>query len=157
MARKNPLTVTPGTITRLFTEDEATHWTSTWLSAFAKDQEWLKDEQFLWHLFSGGRYPSVDGNSAISAYRAQEGTEFVVLSNDRKVAFLTDQLPESCSLFDYYVFPPNLAWTMAFTHEAGWLGPYFARHPNPGELDRANQAAARKTQEARIAREKGWA
>ena len=157
MSRKKPLTVAPGSISRLFTEDEALQWTGAWLSTFAKNQSWVKNEQFLWHLFSGGRYPSTDGDAAISAYRSQIGTEFVVLSNDRRIAFLTDQLPESCSLFDYYVFPPNLAWTMAFTHESGWLGPYFARHPNPAELDRANEAAARKVREAQLAREKGWA
>ena len=28
---------------------------------------------------------------------------------------------------DAYVFPPDLAWTMVFTHEDGWLGPYFSR------------------------------
>ena len=157
MARKKPLTVTPGSIIRLFTEDEALQWTSTWLSTFCKGQAWVKDEQFLWHLFSGGRYPSAEADAALAAYRAQIGSEFVVLSNDRNLAFLTDKLPESCSLFDYYVFPPNLAWTMAFTHESGWLGPYFARHPNPDELDRANEAAVRKIKEAQIAREKGWA
>ena len=128
-----------------------------WLSTFCKGLSGAKNEQFLWHVFSGGRYPSSEGDSALRLYKTQTGTEFVVLSNDRKTAFLTDQLPDSTSLYDYYVFPPNFAWTMAFTHEAGWLGPYFARHPNPEALDRANEAAVRKVKEAELARQKGWA
>jgi hypothetical protein len=28
---------------------------------------------------------------------------------------------------DIYVWPNGLDWTMAFTHEDGWLGPYFSR------------------------------
>jgi hypothetical protein len=61
----------------------------------------------------------------------------------------TDVLPASSSWSDYYVFPPDFAWTMAFTHEAGWLGPYFARHPDYERLHR-------KAQKAAVAREKGW-
>ena len=157
MNRKKALTVTPGNIVRLFSEEEAERLTAAWLSAFAKGIKGAKDEQFLWHIFSGGRYPSAEGDSALKQYRSQTGTEFIVLSNDRKVAFLTDQLPNSAPLFDYYVFPPNFAWTMAFTHEAGWLGPYFARHPDPEALDRANEAAVRKLKEAEQARKNGWA
>jgi hypothetical protein len=27
---------------------------------------------------------------------------------------------------DIYVWPDGLDWTMAFTHDDGWLGPYFS-------------------------------
>jgi len=83
-------------------------------------------------------------------------SDYVVLSNDRQVVFITDQRPETCSLTDYYVFPPNLAWTMAFTHEDGWLGPYFARHRNFEALDRENAARVRKEREAQAAKLRGW-
>jgi Domain of unknown function (DUF4275) len=142
---------------RVFSEEEAAQLTEVWISAFGKANKKLKHEQFLWHIFSGGGYPAIEGDAALTHYNAQVGIEFIVLSNDRKIAFLTDQLPDSTSLYDYYVFPPNFAWTMAFTHEAGWLGPYFARHPNPEALDRANEAAVRKAKEAELARIRGWA
>ena len=45
---------------------------------------------------------------------------------------------------------------MAFTHEAGWLGPYFARHRDFATLDAENQAKLRKVQERAEARAKGW-
>lgn len=157
MSRKKPLAVSPGSIVRLFSETEAARLTADWLAVFCKGLKGAKQEPFLWHVFSGGRYPSTEGEAALNYYRAQVGTEFIVLSNDRKTAFLTDRLPESASLFDYYVFPPNLAWTMAFTHESGWLGPYFARHPDAATLDRENETAVRKRHEAETARRNGWA
>jgi hypothetical protein len=93
----------------------------------------------------------------LQQYKRQVGVEFVVLSNDRKLAFVTELLPESSSLTDYYVFPPNLAWTMAFTHEDGWLGPYFARHPDFAKLEAENQHKLQKHRQAEAARQKGWA
>jgi hypothetical protein len=156
VTRKKPLTVTPGSVVRLLSEEEAAQLAKQWIATFSNGHKGLKDEQFLWHIFSGSVYPSTEGDEALRQYRVQIGTEFIVLSNDRKLAFVTDQLPDSVSLHDYYVFPPNLAWTMAFTHELGWLGPYFARHSNPKALDSANEAAARKASEAELARKNGW-
>jgi hypothetical protein len=45
---------------------------------------------------------------------------------------------------------------MAFTHEDGWLGPYFARHERFSELNRENEMKIRKAREAEVARLKGW-
>lgn len=45
---------------------------------------------------------------------------------------------------------------MAFTHEQGWLGPYFAKHPDYARLDAANRARIRKREDAARARERGW-
>ena len=66
------------------------------------------------------------------------------------------QRPTNCYLSDWYVFPENFAWTMAFTHEDGWLGPYFARHERFSELNRENEMKMRKAREAEAARLKGW-
>lgn len=149
MKRSRHLTVTPGTIVRAFSVEEAHQLADDWLSVFGKDSSDMNTNAFLWHVFSGGRYPSSEGAEALREYQEQIGNQFVVLSNDRKQALLTDRLPSSASFYDYYVFPPSFAWTMAFTHEAGWLGPYFARHPNYAELDSKARAAAH-------AREMGW-
>ena len=110
----------------------------------------------MWHVFSAGRYPCLAGVEAQAAYRQQSAAEYIVLSNDRDYAFITDLLPESCVLFDFLVFPPNFAWTMAFTHEAGWLGPYFARHEQYSALEAENQAKIRKAKESELAKLKGW-
>jgi Domain of unknown function (DUF4275) len=149
MTRLRSLTVSPGSILRKFSEEEATQLVTDWLSIFGTNRQGANTKAFLWHIFSGARFPSTEGPAALDEYKQQIGKEFVVLSNDRKQAVLTDLLPSSCSLSDYYVFPLNYAWTMAFTHEAGWLGPYFARHPNYVEMNR-------KAIEAEFARQKGW-
>ncbi|HYF37308.1 MAG TPA: hypothetical protein VD994_18550 [Prosthecobacter sp.] len=88
----------------------------------------------MWHVFSFGRYPAIAGEHARSEYAQQIGCEFVVLSNDRNAAYLSDERPENRPFSDFYVFPPNLAWTMAFIHEKGRLRPYFAKHPRYDEL-----------------------
>lgn len=127
-----------------------------WLQAFGANRRGVNSKAFLWHIFSGGRYPCLSGDEAIAEYELQVATEYVVLANDRKSAFVTDVRPKGSSLSDYYVFPPNMAWTMAFTHEDGWLGPYFARHVDFGALNASNLQGVRKLREAEIAREKGW-
>ena len=148
--------IAPGKVIREFSEEEADRLADDWLAVFGKSRHGVNTKAYLWHVFSGARYPSSSGAAAVDQYKRQSGTEFVVLSNDRRLAFLTELLPESSSLSDYYVFPPNLAWTMAFTHEDGWLGPYFARHPNFEQLNEANQTKLKKVREMEVAQRKGW-
>ncbi|MGV2333388.1 MAG UNVERIFIED_CONTAM: DUF4275 family protein [Planctomycetaceae bacterium] len=152
----NQLLVTPGDITHQCSAEEVTQIVSRWLAVFGQNTVKVRPEQFLWHIFSSGSYPSEENQAARASYEKQVANEYVVLSNDRRTAFTTNQRPESCAWRDYYVFPPNLAWTMAFTHEEGWLGPYFARHHQFEALNRENAARVRKSQEAAVARLKGW-
>ncbi|WP_426321394.1 DUF4275 family protein [Pseudoduganella sp. R-43] len=149
--------VHPGSVVRQFSEAEASQLADDWLAVFGNNRQGANTKAYLWHVFSGARYPSIAGAEAIQQYEQQAGMEFVVLANDRKLAFVTDLLPTSSSLADYYVFPPNFAWTMAFTHEDGWLGPYFARHPDFVKLDAENQFKLEKRRQAEAARRKGWA
>lgn len=148
--------VSPGTVIRQFSEAEAGQLAADWLAVFGKNRHGANTKAYLWHVFSGARYPSSSGAAAVAEYKQQTGVGFVVLSNDRKLAFETELLPESSSCSDYYVFPPNFAWTMAFTHEDGWLGPYFARHPDFVKLNAANQSRLHKLREAEAARQEGW-
>lgn len=113
-------------------------------------------KQYLWHTFSHGAYPSVSGDEAERCYAEQDAPEFVVLHNDRRTALLTDAPPRWLSRLDVYVFPPDLAWTMAFTHEDGWLGPYFALHPDHAALTQHRMAAAHKQQAKAHAQRNGW-
>jgi hypothetical protein len=154
--KTKPLRVGPGTVTRQLSAGEASQVVESWLGAFGRNRDGIDTDAFLWHIFSSGRHPSEGGLAAKSSYEQQIAHEYVVLSNDRTVVFTTNQRPETCSLTDYYVFPPNLAWTMAFTHEEGWLGPYFARHQNFETLERENAARVRKEREAQAAQLRGW-
>src|SRR5215204_627443 len=113
--------VEPGKVLQRFTEDEALTWAERWIAVYAQDAFGANIRAYLWHTFSFGRYPSACKREAGELYRLQSATEVVVLSNDRRSALLTDALPTNLSCMDYCVFPANLAWTMAFTHEDGWL------------------------------------
>ncbi|WP_462388453.1 DUF4275 family protein [Acidovorax sp. Q11] len=154
------LSVGPGAIIREYKADEAQQWAQRWLAVYAAGERAPGLKQYLWHTFSYEAYPSVCGSDADRCYVEQDGSEIVVLANHRRTAVLTDALPTHCSMADYCVFPPDLAWTMAFTHEDGWLGPYFAKHPDYASLtERAKQqrvARLRKIQETERARQKGW-
>jgi len=148
--------VQPGTISRECSPTETDALVTLWLETYGKDKDGVNAKAYMWHVFSANRYPSLTGSDAMAEYKAQVAAEYVVLSNDRKTAFTTDLLPIASFLSDWYVFPKNLAWTMAFTHEDGWLGPYFARHPQYPQLNEENLARVRKHAEAAAARQKGW-
>jgi hypothetical protein len=151
--------VEPGASVRHFTEAEAATLTADWLAAFGADRDGVKatgHKGFLWHSFCAGRYPCVAREDARSHYRLQRAAEYVVLLNDGRAAVATDALPLEVPLADYCVFPPNLAWTMAFTHEAPLDGPYFARHARFDELSKSNLALLRRKQAAVATKAKGW-
>jgi hypothetical protein len=115
---------------------------------------------FLWHVFSAGDYSCLRGDAAREAYGHHLAPEYVVLWTSR-AGLITDlpPRPESQAGFDFYVFPPNLAWTMAFTHEdgdpSGPSGPYFARHPDYERLNEENRAAVDGLRQAEAANSKG--
>jgi hypothetical protein len=155
MKRQQPL-VQPGSVTREYDEDETVSLLTRWLEAFGRDRQGANTKAYLWHIFSAGKYPNLSGTEAMAQYNEQVAPEYIVLSNDRKFALATDLRPEESCLSDFYVFPENLAWTMAFTHEDGWLGPYFARHADFARLNEANLAKVKKLRETEAAKQKGW-
>jgi Domain of unknown function (DUF4275) len=148
--------VEPGKIIKEFSLEETARIEKDWMGVYCKNKQGCNTKAFKWHIFSAGRYPSVGGGKAIEAYTNELAAEFVVLPNDRFNAILTNEKPGKCSLSDYYVFPKNMAWVMAFTHEAGWLGPYFARHPDYDSLNAQNMALIKKANEKLAAIKKGW-
>lgn len=157
---KPTIELIPAEPLRLYSTTEAAEFAKQWMDILCTNKQGVNTKAYLWHIFSSGRYLSVSGEEAISRYRQHSAPEYVVFSNDHTLAALTDRLPETCNLTDYYVSPLNLAWTMAFTHEDGWLGPYFAVHPNYEALNKKNldhiRNNERKRQEIENARSKGW-
>ena len=60
---------------------------------------------------------------------------------DNFIMYKTDEKPQINAfeqLIDCYIFPKNLAWSMNFTHESGWIGPYFSKHSNYEKLNKKN-------------------
>ena len=141
---------------RQFNSDEVASLVQQWLDVFGRDRKGVNAKEFMWHVFSGGRFPAIEGDQAVLEYRKESCCEYVVLSNDRDEAYLSDVRPDDRPFSDFYVFPPNLAWTMAFTHEEGWLGPYFAKHPRYTDLNTDNVAKVKKQQEKAHAKSRGW-
>ncbi len=139
-----------------FTAKDASDLANQWLVVYGVNRADVDARDFLWHVFSYERFPAVSGKGAIEAYRRQECCEFVVLSNDRKTAYLLSRRPDDRPFPDFLVFPPNLAWTMAFTHEDGCHGPYFAMHPRYNEVNIVNLAKVEKMREVAHAKSQGW-
>ena len=155
MVRPEAPLVRPGRVLRVLPEAEASALATAWIGVYGRQGCNMK--AYLWHVFSGG-CDCLRGQAALAAYAMREAPEYLVLSNDRRFALATDVRPDEIDLPDALVFPPNLAWTMAFTHEDGWLdGPFFATHPDVMRLDEANLAQSRKRREIEAARVKGWA
>ena len=159
--RRSPeLVIEPGKVLQRFSKREVLTWVERWIAVYAQDAFGANIRAYIWHTFSFGRYPSVCKHEAEELYRRQSAAELVVLSNDRRSGLLTDALPTNLSYRDYCVFPVNLAWTMAFTHEDGWLGPYFAKHPDYSKLvaleAEQHRARQQKAREVERARHRGW-
>lgn len=141
-----------------FSQDEVAALVNQWIDIFAINKKGVNTKAYLWHIFSASRYPSLSGQEAITEYEKLTASEYIVLSNDRKSAFATKDKPLSSTAFypDYYVFPTNFAWIMAFTHEDGWLGPYFARHIDFVRLNQSNIEQIHKLHQIEQARLNGW-
>jgi len=149
-----------GSILKELTPDEINQelvkWDEIYCPLLKKQKNDIYYHQFKWHVFSYDKYTSLEGDKAISAYNNQTALEYYVVPQlntwPKEVGFITDELPSSelaKEQKDFYVFPKNMAWTMAFTHENGWLGPYFAKHVNYNKL-------AKKNTQAVHSKESGW-
>ncbi|WP_164021808.1 hypothetical protein [Pyxidicoccus trucidator] len=91
--------------------------------------KWTRGE-FDWHVFSFHRAPAYSGARALEAYRAERPEVLIVIPHSEAlpaVRLHPSRLPEFPGT-DLYIFPPDCAWTLAFTHEdASGLGPFFSR------------------------------
>ena len=114
-----------------------------WMDIFSRQRDGYPLSQSLPNLLTS--------NAALEAYRQHLAPEYIVMGLyswwGHEGTFVTNVRPEPYpgSPSDYAVFPPNLAWTMAFTHHDfgyGELGPpHFARHPDYVRLNEENRTA----------------
>ncbi|MEZ4223516.1 MAG: DUF4275 family protein [Polyangiaceae bacterium] len=85
---------------------------------------------FDWHAFSYQTCRHVTGDEARNAYRNLADSADLVLLPHRGEGpgFRAHGAHDfSGAGVDVYIFPEDLSWTMVFTHEDGWLGPYFSK------------------------------
>lgn len=156
----NDYKIRPGKITHVYSTEETREIDRRWVAEYCKNKQGANIKDYRWHIFSFDKYPALSGEEAIGQYRLQKACEYIVLSNDGEAAVETDMLPFESDLHDFLVFPRNIAWTMAFTHEDGWFGPYFAKHKRYERLSLENEqllkAKAKKRMEVEKAKLKGW-
>lgn len=123
-------------------------WVSNFCGISKNEKEDIHLDQYKWHAFSYEKYPSSNGKEALDLYYNHKALSYIVLPElqmySKEIAFITNILPDYECLdvtTDFYVFPKNMAWTMAFTHEQGWLGPFFAKNKNYEKLNNKNNQA----------------
>lgn len=93
--------------------------------------QWLG---FDWHIFSYEYAPAHRGRKAVACYLEQAASPLLVVPEEGPgcVALPAFRVSEPCLprfeelWLDLHVWPEDLTWTMAFTHE-GNCGPYFSR------------------------------
>jgi len=146
----------PNELIKVFTQAETKEIENQWMKVFAKNKQGFNTKSYKWHIFSGNGFPSIDGDEAQKEYDKRKETTYIVMGNEGELAILTNQKPNSYNYKDYNVFPVNMAWNMAFTHEEGWLGPYFAYHPNYKVLNKENEKLIEKEHQKEEAKNKGW-
>ncbi len=141
--------------------EETQNYREQWINTFCKNKQGVNIKAYLWHIFCSDRYPCIEGDEAIATFAQHKVTEYVALSNDKtELALILTEKPQRLIYNDFYIFPKNMAWTMAFTHEDGYMGPYFAKHKDYERLTRQNnqqlEMIAKKQSEIAKAKENGW-
>ena len=93
--------------------------------------KWIK-LGYDWHVFSYGHARALARNQAEAVYAQlpRENRTIVCPHDNRLSAYeiVGGHPPDFRTQgLDITIWSADLAWTMAFTHEDGWLGPYFSR------------------------------
>jgi hypothetical protein len=132
--------------TRSISDDEAMDRALKWLKVFCPELKSFKrtspDKMYLWDSMPC----EADGNEAVIEYEKQKAPSYWVMPDsfgpDETTIYISDTKPQCDEyLLDFHVFPKNLAWCMSFTHEDGWIGPLFSRHPDYVKLNKKNHQA----------------
>ena len=111
-----------------------------WISAFGKDvdKKLIKkhvtaENNFLWHLFTWGNVPCLEGDEAKKAFDALEYTEAIratggfskKIKSTSIVGKLSSADVDNDPAADVYIVATDYSWTYVRTHEIGLFGPYF--------------------------------
>lgn len=110
-----------------------------WLSIFGEgvDKKLIKEHvtaehNHLWHIFTWGDVPCLEGNEAKKAFDALEYTEAIKftgglskkIKNQCIVGKLSSSDVDNDPASDVYIVASDFSWTYVRTHERGLCGPY---------------------------------
>ncbi len=115
--------------------DDAIKIAHKWLSIYCPERTSFKGirryKTYMWDVMNS----EFQLEDAVEEYGKEAAPHYVILEDcfgqDEKEIYITKQKPTGNNkLQDFHVFPKNMAWSMSFTHEDGWIGPKFSRHKN---------------------------
>ncbi|MEL6339155.1 MAG: hypothetical protein AAFQ65_04560 [Myxococcota bacterium] len=92
---------------------------------------WAGRSGHAWSSFNDSYFPATRGDAAMADYLEEDPATLLVLPDDENT--LGFEINSSCiptfenTFLDVYVVPPDMNWTMVFTHEHPEIGPFFAR------------------------------
>ena len=113
-----------------------------WLIVFGRnvDKKLIEDHvtshgNHLWHLFTWGEVPCLQGDDAKAAFddlQYEEAIRFYdgYANHIEKVCVINKVSAKSVDkdkASDVYIVAKDFSWTYVRTHEEGWCGPYFCR------------------------------
>jgi hypothetical protein len=113
------------------------HWMQRWREVYASalhaaTGSW-KLGKFDWHVFSHPYARALNGQKAMLAYEEERPKVLLICPEYEVLPAVRLLVAKRKPSFrqesgDVYVFPEDLSWTVAFTHEESLeLGPYFSR------------------------------
>jgi hypothetical protein len=123
-------------------EIEKTDIVNRWISTFASNvsdkilrEHVLEDCNYLWHVFSWGKVPCLEGAQARRAFDERESDLVYMFRKGRSIdkfpriegLIITNKVTSEQleTIDDIYVVDLNFIWTYVHTHESE-CGPYFA-------------------------------
>jgi len=113
-----------------------------WLKVFGKnvDKKLIEDHvtsygNLLWHLFTWGEVPCLQGEDARKAFdelQYEEAIRFYDgyaghIEKASVIEKITAKAVDKDKASDVYIVGKDFSWTYVRTHEEGWCGPYFCK------------------------------
>lgn len=126
--------------------EDAIKISQSWLAVFCPSRKSFKGikrfKTYMWDIMGC----DLDREEAIDFYSKLEAPRYIIMEDcfgcDNKEVYIVSRKPKSNEgLRDFHVFPKNLAWSMAFTHEDGWIGPQLSKSKDFEKLNTQNVRA----------------
>jgi hypothetical protein len=89
---------------------------------------------YRWHGYSYQLHPCLSGQAALEEYLRQRPAPFFIFNEPMTLCCRCQgaTYPDLTNLRDdLYVVHHELRWSMAFTHEQPYIGPFFATYKKP--------------------------
>lgn len=127
-------------------DEAALNIAQAWLAAFCPQRTSfkgiLRNKSYMWDVMGC----DLQRDEALAVYESHRAPSYILMEDcfgfDEKVVYVTPQKPDGNKRRkDFHVFPKNMAWSMAFTHEDGWIGPLFSKHKDYEALNLKNSKA----------------